>query len=100
MLCLPAAGLDRDAYRQHRALIAGSNFKRSTNPLQTFLHCKYSKSGFSGGGHASAKIFDLQDQVPFLFFQAYDGVEAAGMEGNISQSFLRNAKKMSLYFLG
>ena len=86
--------------------MAGENFKASADLPKTLLHSEYSKSGFSraarrrggGCGHALAEIFDLQGQLICLSFQANDGIETPRMAEDIRESFLRDAKKMSLHF--
>src|SRR5215510_12368662 len=59
-----------DEGRQQRAFTAGSNFKAPADLPKTLLHSEYSESAIPRatqhcrngcGGHALAKIFDLQD---------------------------------------
>lgn len=95
------------AGRQHRASIAGPNFKAAADLSKPFLHSEYSESDFphatrhsrrGGSRHASAKIFDLQDHSICLSFQTNNGIETPRMAEDIRESFLRDAKKMSVHF--
>ena len=88
-------------------MIAGSNFKAPAELPKTLLHSEYSESACpratrhsrnSGCGHASAKIFDLQDHLICLSVQTNDRIETPRMAEDIRESFLRDAKQMSLHF--
>src|SRR5262249_29715557 len=53
----------------------------------------------SAHGRSGAKIFDFQDELISLSFQANDDHETSGMVCDIGECILNNAKKMSLHFL-
>jgi len=77
-------------------LIAGLNFKAPADFPKTHLHSEYSESDFPRAawpspcgrcGHASAKIFDLQDHLICLSFQ-HDGIQTPRVVEDIRESFV------------